>query len=111
MTNFVSLNHAFIECCTGFDVTVLDEYIATFNVLPNKVPDLVAALTVMHANCTDEQLCVFFMGIFGQNVPRSTLADRVTKMNQYIFDQPMLSRETERFSMADPQGAEFYPRA
>lgn len=105
MTNFVSLNHAFIECCTGFDVTVLDEYIATFNVLPNKVPDLVAALTVMHTNCTDEQLCVFFMGIFGQNVPRSTLADRVTKMNQYIFDQPMLSRETERFSMADPNMA------
>ena len=61
MSVFTALNQAFILCTTGFETDVLDEYVKIFHVPERKVPDFVAALIMMHTNCTDAQLCVYYL--------------------------------------------------
>ena len=53
MSAFTTFNTKYIECTTGFSTSVLDEYISTFNVPVEKVPDFVAALimTALMINC------------------------------------------------------------
>lgn len=102
MSVFTALNQAFILCTTGFETDVLDEYVKNFHVPEKKVPDFVAALIMMHTNCTDAQLCVYFNGIFNKTVATSTLVDRAQKMLEFIFQQPVLTRVNERFTYADP---------
>ena len=91
-----------VESCTGFTVEVIDEYCRVFDILGEKVADLVLGLAMMHTNCTNAQLAVYAFAMLMKHIPQSTIMERVVKILQEVFNKPMLNREGDRFRIADP---------
>lgn len=92
---------AMVESCTGFTVEVIDEFCRVFEITGEKVADLVLGLTMMHTDCSNEQLAVYAFAMLMVHIPTSTIMDRVIKILQNVFKKPMLNREGDRFKIAD----------
>ena len=53
-----------LTACTGFPFDVLRLYCEEYNLVNNEGRDLVSALTLMHTDCSNEQLSVFYFALF-----------------------------------------------
>ena len=91
-----------ITACTGYPLHVLLLYCEEFHLVANEGRNLVAALTIAHTDCSNEQLVVYYCGLFFEVVPSSTLFERSVRVLKKIFHQPMKHRCNERFNVVDP---------
>jgi len=91
-----------IKACTGYTVDVLSKFCVDYGLVKDEGRALAAALTMMHTDCSNEQLSVYYVGLFFEYVAPSTLFERVVRVLRKIFDLPMKTRCQERFNLADP---------
>jgi len=91
-----------LKACTGFTLDVVRKLCDDFGLVKDEGRSLAAGLTMMHTDCSNEQLCVIYKGLFYEEVAVSTLFERVVRVLNKMFEQPMKTRCLERFNMADP---------
>jgi len=73
-----------VLACTGFTLEVLRVYCEEYDLKGEEGKTLAAALSMMHTDCSNEQLSVYFLGLFYEWVPPTTLSRRRSRKRRTV---------------------------